>query len=219
MVTQLDSWLPAYEFCEHHERLVRAPASAVRRALHELDGSRIPLVRALMTLRALPGLVVAPRATLARMRAPRAAGLLGLASIGFTLLHDDEREIVVGLTGRFWRPQGEVVVSDPATFRDAPPPGCARAATNFLLTPRGEGETLVATDTRIHCADEAARRAFAWYWRAIRLGSGAIRHAMLRAIARRAERAAASLRARQADPRVGPGRSGRRRGGRAGRLR
>jgi hypothetical protein len=59
--------------------------------------------------------------------------------------------------------------------------------TNFLLTPEADGATLLATDTRIHCADEASRRAFAWYWRAIRLGSGAIRHAMLGAVKRAAE--------------------------------
>ena len=44
-----------------------------------------------------------------------------------------------------------------------------------------------STDTRIHCADETSRRAFAWYWRAIRLGSGVIRHAMLGALKRAAE--------------------------------
>jgi hypothetical protein len=59
---------------------------------------------------------------------------------------------------------------------------------NFLLTPQPDGSTLVSTDTRIHCADEASRRAFAWYWRAIRLGSGVIRHAMLGAVKRGAER-------------------------------
>jgi len=190
-MTQLDVWLPAYEFSEHHERVVRAPAAAVQRALHEIDVARIPLVRALMALRALPALVLTPRAALERVRRARAEPRsLGVAAVGgFALLADEPHELVLGLTGRFWRAAGEVLPSDTATFRDPPPLGCARAAMNFLLTPLSENETLLATDTRIHCADEAARRAFAWYWRAIRLGSGAIRHAMLRAIARQAERA------------------------------
>jgi hypothetical protein len=192
-MTQLDSWLPAYEFAEHHERLVRAPVAAVHRALHETDVARIPLMRALMALRTLPALVLAPRAALERLRRSRAEPRsLGIAAVGgFVLLADEPHELVLGLTGRFWRAAGEVLTSDAATFRDPPPPGYARAAMNFLLTPGSENGTLLETDTRIHCADEASRRAFAWYWRAIRLGSGAIRHAMLRAIARRAEQAAA----------------------------
>lgn len=185
----LDSWLPTYEFSEHHALRVRASADAVHRALHEIDIARIPLVRVLMTLRALPGLLFAPRATLAKLRS-RAGGerRMGLMALdGFALLADTPREIVLGLTGRFWRASGEIVPSDAATFRDAPPPGTARVAMNFLLTPQPDGATLVSTETRIHVPDAGARRKFAWYWRAIRLGSGAIRWAMLRALARVAE--------------------------------
>ena len=192
----LDSWLPHYEFSEHHERRVRAPAEAVQRALHEVDVARIPLVRALMTLRALPGLALAPRATLAKLRSrargERRMGLMALE--GFVLLEDTPREIVLGLTGRFWKASGEIVPSDAATFRDAPPPGAARVAMNFLLTPEADGATRVATETRIHVPDAAARRKFTWYWRAIRLGSGAIRLAMLAALQRAAERDARAQR-------------------------
>jgi len=188
-MTHLEFWLPSYEFAEHHERLVRAPVATVHRALHEIDVARIPLVSALMALRTLPALVLAPRAALERLRRSRKQPRsLGIAAVGgFVLLADEPNEIVLGLTGRFWRAAGEVLPSDPATFRDPPPSGCARAAMNFLITSRSKNETLLETDTRIHCGDEASRRAFARYWRAIRLGSGAIRHAMLRTIARRAE--------------------------------
>lgn len=189
-MSHLDAWLPAFEFSEHHEKRVRASAEAVQRALHELDVARIPLVRALMTFRSLPGLLFTPRATLARLRRPRASepGRLGsMALESFALLADEPREIVLGLTGRFWKATGEILPSDAATFREEPPPGSARVAMNFLLTQEADGATLVSTDTRIHCADEDSRRAFAWYWRAIRLGSGVIRHAMLAAVKRAAE--------------------------------
>jgi hypothetical protein len=187
---RLDSWLPRYEFSEYHSRRIRASAESVHRALHEIDVARIPLVRVLVTLRALPGLLFAPRATLAKLRS-RAGGepRMGLmAPGGFVLLADEPREIVLGLTGRFWRASGEVLPSDAATFRDAPPTGAARVALNFLLAPQADGATLLSTETRIHVPDAAARRKFVWYWRAIRLGSGAIRWAMLRAVARGAER-------------------------------
>jgi hypothetical protein len=193
-MNHLDSWLPTYEFSEHHAKLVRAPASAVHRALHEIDAGRLPLVRALMTLRALPGLLVAPRATLARLR-ERAAGerRMGLMALdGFALLANEPHEVVLGLTGRFWRASGEILPSDPATFREPPPAGAARVAMNFLLAPQPDGSTLVSTETRIHVPDAAARRKFAWYWRAIRLGSGAVRRSMLGAVKRAAERVAQS---------------------------
>ena len=186
----LDSWLPRFEFSEHHALRVRASAESVQRALHEIDVARLPLVRVLITLRTLPGLLVSPRAALARLR--RRAGAeqrMGLMALdGFAVLDDTPCEIVLGLTGRFWRASGEIVPSDAATFRDAPPPGTARVAMNFLLAPQADGATLLSTETRIHVPDADARRKFAWYWRAIRLGSGAIRWAMLRAVRRAAER-------------------------------
>lgn len=97
---------------------------------------------------------------------------------GFALLADEPLEVVLGVTGRFWKLAGEILPSDPASFRTPPPPGTARAAVNFLLIPRPDCTTLASTDTRILCADDRTRRIFGWYWRVIRLGSGATRLAM-----------------------------------------
>ena len=187
----LDVWLPRYEFSEHHETRVHASGPEVQRSLREVDVAQIPLVRALMTLRTLPGLVLAPRATLARARraaaSERRRSLMGLD--GFALLADEPDEIVLGLTGRFWTASGGILPSDAATFRDPPPPGAARVVVSFSLAPGPDGTTLLSTQTRVHVPDESARRKFRWYWRAIRLGSGAIRRAMLGAVKRAAESA------------------------------
>ncbi len=186
---QLDAWMPAYDFSERHATLVRAPAEVVYRAVQELDWSRLPLVRFLMALRALPALVVSPRATLRRTpRASEPARHPLLALAGSVLLCDDPpREIVIGLTGRFWRTSGGGAPTEVATFRGAPPPGHARVAMSFYLEPLPGGVTRLSTETRIRCADEASRRAFGWYWRVIRPGSGLIRRAMLRALKGAAE--------------------------------
>ena len=186
-MTYLDTWLPDYEFDEHHELSVRAPVATVRQVLDEIDVARIPLIRALMTLRRLPAFLVSPWQTLeARRRSSRQQrGLTALA--GFILLTDEPSEVVLGLTGRFWKLRGEILTSEPATFRDAPPAGSARAAMNFRLERESEGRTRVSTDTRIHCADAATRRTFGWYWRLIRPGSGMIRIAMLWEVRRKAE--------------------------------
>lgn len=186
-MTHLDAWLPDYEFDEHHDLIVQAPLATVRQALGEIDLARIPLVRLLMTLRTLPAFLVSPRRTLATHR-KRASPRLGLTALGsFTLLADEPCEVVLGLTGRFWKLRGEILVGDAATFRAAPPAGTARAVMNFLLESESAERTRVSTDTRIHCADAATRRTFGWYWRLIRPGSGLIRIAMLRAVRRAAE--------------------------------
>ena len=106
---------------------------------------------------------------------------------GFTLLADDEREVVVGATGRFWKMSPEVIPCDSTTFREAQPAGTARIAMNFLLIEDAESETQVSTQTRIQCADAETERSFGRYWRLIRPGSGLIRIAMLRALRREAE--------------------------------
>jgi hypothetical protein len=186
-LSHLASWLPRYDYDEHHELPIAADVATVRRALVELDLGRIPFVRFLMSLRRLPARIfssVNARELHAQSPGPR-SGLMALG--GFALLADEPLEVVLGVTGRFWKLAGEILPSDPASFRAPPPPGTARAAINFLLTPRPDGTTLASTETRILCADDRTRQIFGWYWRAIRLGSGATRIAMLRALRTSAE--------------------------------
>jgi hypothetical protein len=82
--------------------------------------------------------------------------------------------LVVGLRGQFWRPRGG---------DDGGP--AAEAVADFRLEPSG-----LATETRVHVPDPAARRRFRRYWRVIRPFSGLIRIEYLRAAKRRAERTA-----------------------------
>jgi hypothetical protein len=57
----IDDHLPGFDFVERHRVRVRAPPSAAFAAVRRGDLGRGPLTRTLMLLRALPGLVVAPR--------------------------------------------------------------------------------------------------------------------------------------------------------------
>ena len=61
-------------------------------------------------------------------------------------------------------------------------------AMSFRYDPRGIG-TRITTETRVLATDAVSRRAFARYWVPVRAGSGLIRRAVLRAIARRTSRA------------------------------
>ncbi len=175
-MTLLDDFLPSYDFVERHRIVCRASASATWRALHEADLVDSRLARALIALR---GMKTPPRLTLD-----------ALIASGFSALAESpERELVMGLAGRFWTPSGGRIETDAAGFRGPIPPGTARVAWNFLAEPRSDGTTLLHTETRVACADAAARRRFRTYWFVIRPGSGLIRRAILRAVRAHAERA------------------------------
>ena len=185
----IDDWMPAYDHVERHRTRVRAPAAIVYRALVELDVAAHPIARLLLGLRALPGLLIGRRFP-AHLRR-RTVTLRDATEAGFVVLEERApHEIVLGLTGRFWQISGGVVPSEPETFRDAPPPGSARAAWNFALAPAPDGTTLLTTETRVRCADAPARKAFGRYWLFVQPGSGLLRRLMLRSVRRAAERAA-----------------------------
>ncbi|HSR92522.1 MAG TPA: hypothetical protein VLK88_14555 [Gemmatimonadales bacterium] len=187
----LDHWMPVYEVSASYDITVRASPEAVYRALWETDFHKDPLIRALLTLRSLPGLILHPRATWRRMQDRRHRAPEGLRRMlrgdGFVLLAESPcEELVLGVTGRFWTPSAKLVPSSAATFLEPLPPNLARGVWSFRLDPVG-ASTRLTTETRVRCDDEASRRAFKRYWFIIGGASGLIRKVMLRQIKRAAE--------------------------------
>lgn len=179
----IDDHLPHADFAERHALRVHAPPERAYAAARRLDLSESLPVRALFALRSLPALLTRKRGQ------ERSLGITmdRLLRNGFVLL--DERapyELVLGLVGRFWTPAGGIERIHPAEFAVFERPGMAVAAWNFTVLPTDEG-SLVATETRVRCTDEAARRSFARYWRVVKPFSGLIRMEALRAIRRTAE--------------------------------
>jgi hypothetical protein len=191
----LDCWMPEYDVAARYDIAVHAPAALVYDALLQTEFGRLPVVRLLMFLRAIPALLFSPRATIARIRQSRRGASLRLKSVlsdDFALLEEHHGvEIVMGLTGRFWSPSGGLLRTDPAVFRTLPPAGNARAAWNFEVIPITPTESQLATETRVRCSDAATTRQFRRYWTLVAPGSGLIRWAILRQVRREAERAAA----------------------------
>jgi hypothetical protein len=188
----LDDHLPFFDFVERHEVSVAASAAAAFLAIQRADLGRGWLTRTLLVLRALPGLVVAPRRTARRFlaREGRPLTLGSLASAGFVVVGEEPgREIVLATIGRFWRPSGGMRSFAPAEFARFDEPGWAKAAWNFRVEPGPAGGVIVSTETRVRCTDPESRRTFRRYWRLVRPFSGLIRIEMLRAIRRVAERA------------------------------
>jgi hypothetical protein len=169
----LDEFLPSYQFSERHEVEVNAPPATVYASVMACDLTRSPVVKWLFHLRRLPSDDVT---------------LDGLERIGFrTLGMHRDREVVMGLVGRFWRLSGGILAIHPDEFVRFDAPGYAKAAFNFRLQPRSSGRTGLTTETRIWCTSSRSKVLFGFYWSAIRPFSGLIRREWLRVVKRRAE--------------------------------
>lgn len=159
-------YLSHWQFSEHHQRLIDAPAAAVLDAVEDLLRFDDPLVRAFLVLREAPG---------------RLAGLLGrrndLAGRPRFGLHEFtrlERRADFALER----------IADGEHFRCYDQPGVAKLVLCFRCTPSASG-TLLHTETRVFCPDRASRLRFTPYWLAIRPVSGLIRRRLLAGIERR----------------------------------
>lgn len=122
-------------------------------------------------------------------REPAGSLPVRIERFGFTPLDEDPgRELVFGLAGRFWRPNGGLRrIADRRAFLAFSEEGCVKAAWNLALSASDGGECELTTETRIRCFGPAARRSFRLYWFFIRPFSGMLRTSLLRDVKRRAE--------------------------------
>jgi hypothetical protein len=181
----IDDFLPAFQVVEHHQRLVSASRGRTYAAIWDADFAASLLVKGLLILRAIPTLVSDPAGT----HVPSVGVTLReILRQGFELLAEEPgREVLLGVSGRFWKLRENLSRAEPQRFREPVPEGLARAAWNFTVSERGEDTTLLSTETRVLCSGDAALRSFRRYWFVVGPFSGLIRRHMLRSIARVAE--------------------------------
>ena len=182
--TQLDQFVPVYQFSEIHSIRVAASKERVYSAIKSVTADEISFFRALTWIRRCGR--SGPEGIL---NAPAHEPILDVATrTSFLLLAEDaNHEIVLGtvvVAPRGWRPSGHPT---PEGFKAFHQPGFALAAMNFLVEDAGPGASIVTTETRIYATDASSRHRFAAYWRTIYPGSALIRRMWLRAIAKRAE--------------------------------
>jgi hypothetical protein len=180
----IDPFVPHPDAAEIHSIEIAAPRETVYRALRTTNFADSLVIKGLLALRALPRLLMC------RGSAPRRLHTLTLDTVlqgSFGLLAEDPgREIVLGVTGRFWRPIDNTSSFNASSFRDAVRPGFARAVWNFAVSDGSDGGTVLSTETRVVCGDRVSRWKFRAYWLIVRPFSGLIRILMLRAVRKRA---------------------------------
>ena len=178
----IDSFMPHPETSERHTVEIAATGAAVYEALWTTDLGGSLVIKGLMGLRTLPARLLRPRKT--RNRNQRIS-LRDLIEAGFGVLAEEPgREVVLGITGPFWRPVGNTLPFNKTDFDGPVRLGVARAVWNFTVQEIGEKQTILATETRVACGDDASRFKFRIYWLAVRPFSGLIRRIMLKEIKR-----------------------------------
>jgi hypothetical protein len=177
----LDVWLPEFDVSKRHA--IRIPASAERvwDELLRYDFGNSVVTTVLMGLR---GYGFRRR----RTRTAEGATLTErLERFAFTLLGEKAgEELVFGLVGKFWRPDGGLRRLSREEFAEFAEPGFAKAAWNLRLDPGPGPACELSTETRVLCLGDSARRKFLVYWRVVEPFSGLIRRSLLKGVRRAA---------------------------------
>jgi uncharacterized protein YndB with AHSA1/START domain len=179
----LDRYLPEFDVRERHSRVLDADVGAVRAAIGQTDLTGIPVVRALLLLRALPGRALARLGGHATP-APPPFTLADMPRAGWTPLAEGPEEVAFGTLTHPWRIGDEAPLRvDQQSFAAFSTPGYAKVAFSIRADPDGPHRTRVATETRVSTTDPRSRRRFAAYWVVVGPASALIRRLILRRLA------------------------------------
>jgi hypothetical protein len=180
-VSQLDRFIPVWQFNELHTISVAAPPEKVYEAIRHVRADEVRLFRVLTWIRRggkdLQGGILDPSDTESLIDAALKGGFV-------TLADEPPHELVVGTIIAAPRIREEKPMRD--LFLSELPDGYTVAAMNFAVAPDGKGGSRITTETRVFSSSDDVRRKFALYWRTIYPGSALIRRMWLRAIAKRA---------------------------------
>jgi len=171
----MDEFLPTHDFGASYEIRINATRALVYQCLIRSDFNNSWLVRLSMTIRS--------GKRIPRTRVPTDLHQR-LQGTGFVILAEvPDDEIVIGVAGRFWRPDGGRCLDLPAgDFGGFARAGYAKVAWNFRLRADSTGSTVLSTETRIKCFGRAALWKFRFYWGLVCPFSGLMRKAILKQV-------------------------------------
>ena len=171
----LDEILPKYDVSAKYSIRVNAPPERIYRVLNE--GLPVgAITKFLMTLRGIPRLF------------RKSKGDVSPDTAFYRLKQLENREIVVGIIGQFWKPVSRPLkIQSLDDFLNFQRDGFCKAALNLRIEECEPGICNVVTETRVLSFGYAVS-SFKEYWRVIAPFSGLIRREILRKIKQKAER-------------------------------
>jgi hypothetical protein len=178
----IDRFMPTAEVSERHEIEVAAPATLTLAAARAMDLNRSPLIRAIFAIRTLPSRL---RGAASRPSTPLLAETLEL---GWRILAETDRAVVVGAVTQPWRPEVRFRGIDPDAFADFAEPGYAKIVWTFEVDPLGPSASRFRTQTRVSTTDPRSRALFRRYWAVFSPGILLIRQQSLKLVKAEAER-------------------------------
>ncbi len=172
----VDEILPRFDVSARYSVHIHAPGERVYAVVQR----GIPLgvfTRVLLKLRNIP-----------RMLRNRRS--IPLSPNGFYKLKElENREIVVGIIGQFWKPVPQPVsIQGLEDFLRFETDGFCKAVMNFRIEDGPPGQCVVSTETRVIGYGGGAKARFREYWSLIGPFSGLIRREMLKKIKIEAEK-------------------------------
>ena len=175
---KIDDWMPEYQVSARYSILVAASPESTASAVRKASFANLPIVRGLMRLRGY---------RLGKAERTASPAVEGRRFGSFLELVENSQEVVLGIAGRFWRPDVGIVRDLTAEgFRDFRREGYAKAVWNFYVSPVNDGSE-ISTETRVQTFGRAATVKFRLYWVMVGPFSGLMRKAMLREVKRVAE--------------------------------
>ena len=186
IMTLLDEIQPKYHLSQIREIEVEAPPEVIYQNIWDYPINESALFRVLMGMRNLPAKLSGrgnflPKGELTVSR--------WLKDTYFVLLAEKEdKEIVFGFIGQFWKPiYGKVLrIPEVERFIKFKEPGYVKVAANFYIEPK-DNRVRLSMEVRVYTPDKRTLRRFRIYWRIIEPFGGWLRKDMLRRIKSRAE--------------------------------
>ncbi|MCO6511365.1 MAG: hypothetical protein J5I65_11300 [Aridibacter famidurans] len=175
----IDEFLPTYDVSNTYAVTVNDIASKVYPIVKKMDISDADVSMFLFQLRGIAS----------ACEGKREFDLDSLLKTGFVILDEkNNKELLLGLIGKPWTPDGCLVDFTAEEFKDFDKPGYAKVAWNFTVESAGTGICQLATETRIQCTDDEGRWKFGIYWFFVSSLSGVTRKEILRVLKSQAEK-------------------------------
>lgn len=193
----VEQLLPTYDVAVVHADVFRAPPAQCYAGVMDLDLLQSPLVRAALSVRAVPQRVFgtwrAPGNGTAFDPPPPTFRLKDMVDQGWVLLAETPGvEVVLGQVSRPWKADASSAVA-PSTaeqFTDFDEPGYAKIVTSLRVDPYGNDSSILTVETRVATTDAMSRRRFRRYWLLIGPASSLTRRMALRLLATELARSA-----------------------------
>jgi hypothetical protein len=175
----IDELLPTYDVSNEYAVTVNDIPSKVYPFVREMDISSASVSMFLFQLRGIKSVC----------SSDDHFDLDSLLKLGFVILDEkSSKELLLGLIGKPWTPDGCLVDFSAKEFKDFDKPGYAKVAWNFSLKSADTGTSQLATETRIACTDDESRWNFGIYWFFVSSLSGLTRKEILQVIKSQAEK-------------------------------